>query len=81
MIHARFFPLSPKHFAACFFAGVFALIASVFLAQGSWAQTEAQTERTPPYYGDDNISVELLQEGEDLPPAEPWASMGNTGHW
>ncbi|WP_306045579.1 VOC family protein [Nioella sp. MMSF_3534] len=29
----------------------------------------------------DNISVELLQEGEDLPPAEPWASMGNTGHW
>ena len=29
----------------------------------------------------DNISVELLQEGEDLPPAEPWASMDNTGHW
>jgi lactoylglutathione lyase len=29
----------------------------------------------------DNISVELLQEGENLPPAEPWASMGNTGHW
>ena len=29
----------------------------------------------------DNISVELLQEGGDLPPAEPWASMGNTGHW
>jgi lactoylglutathione lyase len=29
----------------------------------------------------DNISVELLQEGDDLPPAEPWASMENTGHW
>jgi lactoylglutathione lyase len=29
----------------------------------------------------DNISVELLQEGEALAPAEPWASMGNTGHW
>ena len=29
----------------------------------------------------DNISVELLQKGERLPPAEPWASMGNTGHW
>ena len=29
----------------------------------------------------DNISVELLQEGEALPPQEPWASMGNTGHW
>lgn len=29
----------------------------------------------------DNISVELLQEGDDLPLAEPWASMENTGHW
>jgi len=29
----------------------------------------------------DNISVELLQKGEALAPAEPWASMGNTGHW
>lgn len=29
----------------------------------------------------DNISVELLQQGDALPPAEPWASMENTGHW
>jgi len=29
----------------------------------------------------DNISVELLQEGDPLEPAEPWASMENTGHW
>ncbi|MEL6806778.1 MAG: VOC family protein [Pseudomonadota bacterium] len=29
----------------------------------------------------DNVSIELLQEGDNLPPAEPWASMGNTGHW
>ena len=29
----------------------------------------------------DGISVELLQEGEALPPAEPWASMENTGSW
>ncbi|MGJ8586509.1 MAG: VOC family protein [Yoonia sp.] len=29
----------------------------------------------------DNISIELLQEGDKLPPAEPWASMENTGHW
>ncbi|RYH10130.1 VOC family protein [Tropicimonas sp. IMCC6043] len=29
----------------------------------------------------DNISVELLQDGEALPPAEPWASMENIGHW
>jgi lactoylglutathione lyase len=32
--------------------------------------------RTP-----DNVSIELLQEGAALPPAEPWASMPNTGHW
>ena len=29
----------------------------------------------------DNISVELLQKGDSLPPAEPWVYMGNTGHW
>lgn len=29
----------------------------------------------------DNISIELLQAGDSLPPAEPWASMPNTGHW
>ena len=29
----------------------------------------------------DNISIELMQEGESLPPEEPWASMENTGHW
>ena len=29
----------------------------------------------------DNVSIELLQAGDALPKAEPWASMGNTGHW
>lgn len=29
----------------------------------------------------DNISIELLQKGESLPPKEPWASMENAGHW
>ena len=29
----------------------------------------------------DGISVELLQEGEPLAPAEPWVSMPNTGSW
>jgi len=29
----------------------------------------------------DNVSIELLQDGEALAPAEPWASMENTGHW
>ena len=32
--------------------------------------------RTP-----DLISIELLQKGGALPPAEPWASMPNTGSW
>ena len=32
--------------------------------------------RTP-----DNISIELLQKGDALPAAEPWASMENTGEW
>ncbi|ARR54012.1 VOC family protein [Rhizorhabdus wittichii] len=32
--------------------------------------------RTP-----DNVSIELLQAGDRLAPAEPWASMPNTGHW
>lgn len=29
----------------------------------------------------DAISVELLQKGDPLAPAEPWASMANTGVW
>jgi lactoylglutathione lyase len=32
--------------------------------------------RTP-----DQISIELIQKGEGLPPAEPWKSMPNTGVW
>ncbi len=32
--------------------------------------------RTP-----DNISIELIQKGETKAPAEPWASMANTGVW
>jgi lactoylglutathione lyase len=32
--------------------------------------------RTP-----DLISIELLQAREAKPPAEPWASMPNTGSW
>ncbi len=29
----------------------------------------------------DNISIELLQKGGPLPPAEPWKSMPNVGQW
>ncbi len=32
--------------------------------------------RTP-----DGISIELLQAGAALPPAEPWTTMANTGSW
>ncbi len=29
----------------------------------------------------DGISIELLQQGESLPPREPWTSMENSGSW
>jgi len=29
----------------------------------------------------DNISIELLQNGESLAPQEPWQSMESSGHW
>ena len=29
----------------------------------------------------DNVSIEILQAGDALAPAEPWVSMGNAGHW
>jgi lactoylglutathione lyase len=29
----------------------------------------------------DNVSIELLQDGQALQPIEPWASMPNTGQW
>jgi lactoylglutathione lyase len=51
-------------------------------------QDNGVTINRPPHDGrmafvrsPDNVSVELLQEGAALAPAEPWASMGNTGHW
>lgn len=51
-------------------------------------QSMGYTIRRPPRDGHmafvrspDLISVELLQAGEALAPAEPWASMPNTGSW
>ena len=29
----------------------------------------------------DNVSIELLQKGDPLPPREPWTSMQVTGEW
>lgn len=46
------------------------------------------TINRPPHDGNmafvktpDGISIELLQAGDPLPSAEPWASMPNTGSW
>jgi len=51
-------------------------------------QSEGVTILRPPKDGymafvrcPDNISIELLQKGERLPPQEPWKSMKNTGEW
>ncbi len=51
-------------------------------------QSQGVTINRPPRDGrmafirsPDNISIELLQAGDPLPPQEPWASMPNTGKW
>ncbi len=51
-------------------------------------QDNGVTINRPPHDGrmafvrsPDNISIELLQMGTAKTPAEPWASMKNTGHW
>ncbi len=51
-------------------------------------QTAGVTINRPPRDGrmafvrsPDNVSIELLQKGGARPPAEPWASMPNTGAW
>jgi lactoylglutathione lyase len=51
-------------------------------------QEEGVTINRPPRDGNmafvrspDNISIEILQKGDALEPAEPWKSMPNTGKW
>ena len=51
-------------------------------------QTHRVTINRPPRDGHmafvcspDNISIELLQKGDSLPPCEPWLSMPNIGTW
>ncbi len=51
-------------------------------------QNQGVTINRPPRCGrmafvrsPDNISIELLQKGKALEPAEPWLSMENTGTW
>ena len=52
------------------------------------AQAKGVTINRPPRDGHmafirspDGISIEILQKGEALAPAEPWRSMANTGTW
>ena len=66
-------------------AGRFTL---VFMAPPGQLMDNGITINRPPREGrmafvrsPDNISIELLQEGDNLPLAEPWASMENIGHW
>ncbi len=54
----------------------------------AFLQSQGVTINRPPRDGrmafvrsPDNISIELLQRGAALDPAEPWLSMENTGHW
>jgi lactoylglutathione lyase len=54
----------------------------------AFLQSRGVTINRPPREGrmafvrsPDNVSVELLQKGEALTPAEPWVSMPNVGHW
>ena len=54
----------------------------------AFLQSKGVTINRPPRDGrmafvrsPDNISIELLQRGAALAPAEPWVSMANTGHW
>src|SRR5215203_2560137 len=49
----------------------------------NWDEHEYQGGRNFGHlaYRADNISIELLQRGEAKAPAEPWASMPNTGVW
>ena len=53
-----------------------------------WLMDNGVTINRPPRDGrmafvrsPDGISIEILQKGEALPKAEPWASMSNTGSW
>ena len=52
-----------------------------FIAQGVTINRPPRDGRMAFIRTPDGISIELLQAGEALPPAEPWTSMANTGSW
>lgn len=56
-------------------------LCSHLMAQGIAINRPPRCGRMAFVRSPDGISVELLQRGEPLPPAEPWLSMPNIGEW
>jgi lactoylglutathione lyase len=54
---------------------------NAFIAHGVTINRPPRDGRMAFVRSPDGISIELLQAGEGLPPAEPWTSMANTGSW
>ena len=54
---------------------------SAFIASGVTINRPPRDGRMAFIRTPDGISIELLQAGEALAPAEPWTSMANTGSW
>jgi lactoylglutathione lyase len=75
-------PADSRHF------GHLAYAVDDIYATCAYLQANGVTINRPPRDGrmafvrsPDNVSIELLQAGENLAPQEPWLSMGNTGTW
>jgi lactoylglutathione lyase len=54
---------------------------SAFIARGVTINRPPRDGRMAFIRTPDGISIELLQAGGALPPAEPWTGMANTGSW
>jgi lactoylglutathione lyase len=54
---------------------------SAFIARGVTINRPPRDGRMAFVRTPDGISIELLQAGAALPPAEPWTSMANAGSW
>ena len=54
---------------------------NAFIARGVTINRPPRDGRMAFIRSPDGISIELLQAGEALPPAEPWNSIANTGSW
>jgi lactoylglutathione lyase len=54
---------------------------SAFIARGVTINRPPRDGRMAFIRTPDGISIELLQAGEALSPAEPWTGMANTGSW